>query len=51
MDDGARGRDRTGIPLEGYGILSPGRLPIPPLGEKVSWCGIVALSVTLPQLS
>jgi hypothetical protein len=30
---GARDRDRTGTPLLEYGILSPGRLPIPPLGH------------------
>ena len=41
MDDGARGRDRTGTPLEGYGILSPGRLPIPPLGHRFLVAGLL----------
>ncbi len=30
---GAHGQTRTGTPLAQHGILSPGRLPIPPRGH------------------
>ena len=33
-----RGGIRTHTPLTGYGILSPVRLPVPPLGRRSGWC-------------
>ncbi len=35
--DNGRGGTRTRTPLARYGILSPVRLPIPPLGQKEQW--------------
>ena len=32
LQRGAQGRGRTGTGISSHGILSPGRLPIPPLG-------------------
>src|SRR3989442_14720482 len=44
---GAGGGDRTRTPLSGHGILSPGRLPIPP--PRLCWSKHGPASVLLPQ--
>ena len=33
---GARDRDRTGTGITTHGILSPGRLPVPPLEQNIT---------------